>query len=258
MKSANKNKQKSPHNAKIKALIPHIHITERFKWLILCLLLMLIPLGFWSNFFAYGYHYFRCEAQPVEVDGEYYRLSIDNGYGIRPGSDYSHCGAPDGIKRDPRAKANVIYTKQHHDLHKMLTSQYDAYVPQGYDVSELPTDYLGTYSITRFLVKTKTNNQFQLSEMRSGADYDSTGLCNKPPTEHWSGTIIGVDKKGRQVCKTNIGKYVDDYRAGITIDRTAIILKTSGAPTEALNAEVIDIFSSMEQLPSQPGPFEQE
>ncbi len=184
----------------------------------------------------------------MEVAGKYYRIPGDKGYGIHPGSDYSNCSyaAPPGTQRDPSTKAGAGIAKRKADAAAKLR-QHKIYIPKGYTVSNISTSNPGDGLETRFYVTTNTNHRFSVHEMKKGGIYDYTVLCSKPAEENWSGTVIGQDSKGRTICKTNVSKYVKDYNVGITIGKTAIMIKSSDASTVALDAEATAIFSSMEQ-----------
>jgi hypothetical protein len=112
-----KKKQKSSVTPSLSISKRNNRTKAKLTWAVLALLVLLIPLGIWSNLFAYEYYYFKCEGQPLEVDNNYYRVAGDDGYGIRPGSDYSHCSydRPADAKRDPSSKVGAALVKREAD-----------------------------------------------------------------------------------------------------------------------------------------------
>lgn len=230
-----------------------IAITKpRLQWAILILLVASVITAQVSGLYPYAYSYAKCKGEPLEVRGAYYRTSYDENYGIHIGSDYSRCfgESTDGLQRDPSTKvAKVIAKRQSDEAERLkrLSAEYDIYVPNGYKISDINTSEQGDGLQTRFTITTDTNRKFTVREMKKDSDFSYTNLCSKPATPNWSGTIIGKDVKGRDICKTNISKYVTDYVVGINIEKTAIMLKTSNISSEELlNAEAAAIFSSME------------
>jgi hypothetical protein len=227
------------------------------KWAALALLVLLIPVGIWSNLFAYEYYYFKCEGQPLELDDKYYRVAGDDGYGIRPGSDYSKCSydRPADRQRDPSTKVGAALVKRQADEAarlQRLATEHEIYVPTWYKISDIYTTDRGDDGLqTTFSITTSTNHKFEVREMKKESAFSYTDLCSKPATANWSGTVIGRDSKGREVCRTNLSKYIKDYIVGISIGKTAIMLQTPLQQTpatsvEVLNAEAIAIFSAMD------------
>ncbi len=217
-------------------------LKPKIEWAILALLILAIPLAIWSNLFAYEFYYFKCQDKPTEVFGNYYRIPYDKGYGIHPGSDYSHCSysAPPGKIRDPSTKAGMIQAKNN----EVPKADYDLYVPDGYKTSKLPA--LGTSGReTSFTVTTKSNIVFNVREINKDSDFSYTNLCSKPAEGNWNGTVIGKDDKGRAICRTNLNKYIKDYIVGLNIGRTGIMLQTPNGSEELLTSEATAIFNSM-------------
>jgi hypothetical protein len=86
-------------------------------------------------------------------------------------------------------------------------------------------DGLGTI----FYVITTTNHMFSVSEMKSDNYNSYTDLCSKPAEVNWSGTVIDKDSQGRAICRVNPSKYVPDYRVGINIGKTTVMLRIAKA-----------------------------
>jgi hypothetical protein len=124
--------------------------------------------------------------------------------------------------------------------------------PTGYKISELYTTERGDDGLqTTFFLTTSTNHKFDVREMKKESAFSYTDLCSKPATANWSGTVIGRDSKGREVCRADLSKYIKDYIVGANIGKTAIMLQTPlqqipDVSVEVLNAEAIAIFSTME------------
>jgi hypothetical protein len=223
----------------------------RMEWAILIILVLSMIAAQVSGLYPYAYNYARCHDAPIEVRGSYYRLPFDDIYGIHIGSDYSRCfdGLPTDLQRDPSTKAEVAKAKQRAnevDRLKRLAAEYEIYVPKGYTISSIHTSKQGGDLQTAFSVTTNTNHRFDVREMKKDSDFSYTNLCSKPAEENWSGTIIGSDSKGREICRTNISKYIKDYIVGINTGKTAIMLQTPNTEEGLLNAEATALFSAME------------
>ncbi len=219
---------------------------SKIEWVILILLVSLIPIAIWSNLFAYGYYYLKCEDKPLELAGKYYRIPGDEGYGIRPGSDYSNCsyGAPSGAQRDPSTKVGKNIAKKQAEAAEL--ARYTVYTPKGYIITPITKTNYGDRVEANYTITTDSRIQFRVREMKKDSIFSYTNLCSKPAEGSWSGTVIGKDDKGREICRTNISKYIKDYIVGVNIGNTAIMLQTPNASAESLNAEVTAIFSAME------------
>lgn len=248
-----KTKQTPPFVPRVRKIKNTITTKTKIEWAILIALVLLIPIGLWSNLFAYQYYYFKCEGQPLELDGAYYRVSGDKGYGIHPGSDYSKCmyDQPQGVQRDPSTKVGAAMVQRQIDeanRQRRMVAAYDIHAPKGYTITDIVTSERGDGLETQFSVTTKTDHIFRVREMKHDNDFSYTNLCTKPAEGSWSGTIIGQDDKGRDICRTDINQYVDDYIVGMNIGKTAIMLQApiDSAPEELLNAEAAAIFSAME------------
>lgn len=217
-------------------------LKSKIEWAILIILILAVPLAIWSNLFAYGYYYLKCEDRPTEVYGKYYRIPYDKGYGIHPGSDYSNCSysAPAGKVRDPSTKAGAAQATNSQEP----KADYDLYTPDGYKISGLSASGANGAE-TGFTITTQSNVTFRVREMNKDSDFSYTNLCSKPADANWTGTIIGKDSKGRVICRTNLNKYIKDYIVGINIGRTGIMLQAPNNSEELLNAEATAIFSSM-------------
>lgn len=214
----------------------------KIEWIVLVILILIIPIAVWSNIFTYTYFFFKCEDRPVEVYGDYYRIPVDEGYGIHPGSDYSNCSwsAPPGKLRDPRVTARLARLENS----KKPLIDYDLYVPAGYNISDIPNPRASSIGTT-FTATTSSGTVFRISEMNKNSDFSYNSLCSKPADGSWSGTTIGKDNYGRSICRTNLNKYIKDYIVGIDIGRTSIMLQTSIGPEETLNTEATAIFNSL-------------
>jgi hypothetical protein len=204
-----------------------------------------------SGLYPYVYGYAKCKGEPLEVRGGYYRTSYDDNYGIHIGSDYSRCygQSTTDLQRDPSTKiAKAIAKRQADEAERLkrLGSEYEIYVPNGYKISDMDTSEQGDGLQTTFIITTDTNRKFTVREMKKDSEFSYTNLCSKPATPNWSGTIVGKDAKERNICRTNISKYVTDYVVGVNIEKTAIMLRAPNGPAELLNAEAAAIFSSME------------
>lgn len=213
-------------------------------------MMLLIPFAIWFNLFAYEYYYIKCEGQPLEVTGKYYKAPGDEGYGIHPGSDYSHClyEGPAGVQRDPSTKIGAaVAQRQADEANKLrnLASEYKIYVPDGYKMSDITTSNLGDRMETTFTITTDSNRKYRVREMKKDSEFSYTNLCSKPAEGSWSGIVIGNDSKGREICRTDLSKYIKDYIVGINIENTAIMLQTPIGTDEVLNAEVTAIFSTL-------------
>jgi hypothetical protein len=223
----------------------------KLEWGILIILVLSMVVAQVSGLYPYAYNYAKCDGAPLEVRGSYYRIPDDDIYGIHIGSDYSRCfdRTPEDLQRDPSTKigAAIIRNKADNEARlKRLAAEYDIYIPNGYKVSDIHTLEQSDGLVTRFSVTTSTNNKFSVREMKKDDDFSYTNLCSRPASENWSGTIIGKDSKGREICKVNPSKYVKDYIVGINIGKTAIMLQAPNISEELLNAEATAIFSSME------------
>lgn len=224
----------------------------RLQWAILIALVVSVGAAQVSGLYPYVYSYAKCKGEPLEVRGVHYRAPYDENYGIHIGSDYSRCfGEPTSdLQRDPSTKAAKAIAKRQADeveRLKRLSAEYEIYVPTGYKISDINTSEQGDGLQTVFTITTDTNRKFTVREMKKDSDFSYTNLCSKPATPNWSGTIIGRDSKGRDICRTNISKYVTDYVVGVNIEKTAIMLRApNNSPEELLNAEATAIFSSME------------
>ncbi|HEX6415940.1 MAG TPA: hypothetical protein VFZ62_00245 [Candidatus Saccharimonadales bacterium] len=248
--------KKSKNKKKILFRVPFgrrkIEVSKvRLQWSILIILVLSMIFAQVSGFYPYVYNYARCDEAPVEVREGYYRISFDETYGIHFGSDYSYCldELPFSIPRDPATKIGKAEAKAAANQkirREQLAAAYDVHVPVGYDVSEIHTNEYSDEFRTSFLVTTDSGREFYVREMKKDSDFSYTNLCSKPGTENWSGRIIGLDAKGREICKVNPSKYISDYVVGINIGNTAIMLQTPGSEDEALNAEATAIFSAME------------
>lgn len=223
----------------------------KLEWAILIILVVSVVAAQVSGLYPYAYSYAKCHDAPLEVRGGYYRTSYDENYGIHIGSDYSRCfgQSTTDLQRDPSTKAAKAMAKRQADEAerlKRLASEYDIYIPHGYKISDINTSEQGDGLQSTFTVTTSTNRKFTVREMKKDSNFSYTNLCSKPATPNWSGTIIGRDAKGRDICRTNISKYVKDYVIGVNIEKTAIMLRTPDTSAESLNAEATAIFSSME------------
>lgn len=223
---------------------------QTLQVLILCVLVTMVLAAQFSGLYPYAYNYALCNDKPLEVRGNYYRTPSDEEYGIHMGSDYSHCyaGIPEGLQRDPSTKEGmrVAASQKKNSARLAEISDYTVYKPVGYEVLSYRQDDRGDRLDTNYSIVTASGVKFDVSETKKGSSYDYTGICYKPPTENWSGTIIGKDSKGREICKTNLSKFVSRYTAGIYIDKTAIILRTNNISEPQAKEEVAKIFSSME------------
>lgn len=226
----------------------------RLEGVILIILVVSVAAAQVSGLYPYVYNYSKCTDAPLEVRGGYYRLPSDENYGIHLGSDYSRCydgPLPKDLQRDPSTKAAIknaamkAAQKAKDDARIALISDYIVYKPEGYDISDFMQSDYGDRFESNYRIKTANGREFDVSEMKKGASYDYAQNCHKLPTENWSGTIIGLDSTGREICKTNLSKYVTQYTVGMYIDQTAIIMRAKNASEVLLNDEVIKIFSSM-------------
>lgn len=224
----------------------------RLEWAILIALVVSVIAVQVSGLYPYVYSYAKCKGEPLEVMGGYYRTSYDENYGIHIGSDYSRCfgQSTTDLQRDPSTKiAKAIAKRQADEAERLkrLAAEYKIYVPNGYKISDIDTSEQGDGLQTAFTITTDTNRKFTVREMKKDSQFSYTNLCSKAATPNWSGTILGKDAKGRDICRTNISKYVTDYVVGINIEETAIMLRTPNGSEELLNAEATAIFSSMER-----------
>lgn len=215
-------------------------LKAKVEWTVLIILVAAIAFAGWSNLFSYEYYYFKCQDRPTEVFGQYYRIPYDKGYGIHHGSDYSNCtySAPAGKIRDPSTEAGAPKAAPE------VQYDYDVYVPEGYKISRLATLDQGGGE-TSFTITTESGIDFYAREMSKDSDFSYTSLCSKPAEENWSGTIIGVDNRGENICRTNLSKYVDHYTVGINLGRTSIMLEAHTGTDGILNNEATQIFNSM-------------
>jgi hypothetical protein len=226
---------------------------SRLEWAILIILIVSVTAAQVSGLYPYIYNYARCDGAPLEVRGSYYRIPYDDIYGIHIGSDYGRCfdGLPTDLQRDPSTKAERAKEKKQADEAnrlKRLAAEYKIYVPNGYAISSINTSEQGDGLQTMFSIIVDGDRRFSVREMKKDSDFSYTNLCSKPAEENWSGTIIGKDDKGREICRTNISKYIKEYIVGINIGETAIMLQAANntaEESESLNAEAIAIFSTM-------------
>lgn len=185
----------------------------------------------------------------MELEGKYYRIPGDKGYGIHHGSDYHICSyaQPPGYQRDPSTLAGAVQIREANQLYKQEhpLPNYTVYVPSGYKISEITTGEQGGQPETTFYLTTSTGIHFTVYELQKDGDFSYTNLCSKPAQVNWSGTIIGHDSAGREICKTNPSKYVTDYIVGVNIGNTGLMLETANNPNVDLNAQATAIFSSM-------------
>jgi hypothetical protein len=223
---------------------------QRLELFILIILVLSIAAAQFSGLYPYVYNYAICKDKPLEVMGNYYRLPFDKEYGIHPGSDYSRCydgPLPKDLQRDPQTEAAkkkaVLDNKD--KLRIAEISDYTVYKPEGYSISSYRQLDSGDRFESNYEVTTPSGTKFYVSEMKKGASYDYVGNCYKPQSENWSGTIIGHDSKGHEICKTNLSKYVTQYTVGMYIDQTAIIMRTKNTSETTLNNEATKIFNSM-------------
>lgn len=229
---------------------------SRLEWTILIILIGSAVLAQVSGLYPYVYNYAKCQDAPIEVRGSYYRVFVDDSYGIHPGSDYSHClvDTPSNLQRDPSTKVGaklVEEAKKQAIVAKNRTNFTDAvdgytvYTPQGFNITKLSkagsSDYIQTlYSVPY------NDITFSVSEGKKSSDFSYTNLCSRPANGSWSGVVIGSDDKGRDICRTNINKYINNYVVGINIGNTAIMLKAPLDKSDAeLNAAATALFSSM-------------
>jgi len=220
------------------------------KWLILVLLIMLLPVAHLFGFFSFAHSYLRCEDLPVEINGQHYRTPTDDGYGLHVGSKYVCYGEiPSGVQRDPSTVAGkkIAALKAKEAERFALLSNYNVYKPEGYNISFFRQSDNGDRFDTQFIIKSDRGIAYDVLETKKGSSYDYVEQCSKPPTENWSGTVIGVDDSGRDICRINLSKYITRYTVGIYIDNTAIILQTKSNAEQELNAEVVKIFSAMKK-----------
>lgn len=239
----NKNKDKKNKKNKISK--------AKLEWITLVLLVLSMAVAQVSGFYPYVYYYAKCGDKPLEVRGSSYRIPYDNTYGIHMGSDYSRCfdELPKDLQRDPFSKAGAAMVKKQADEEdrlKRLAAEYEVYVSRGYEISKIYTSEQGDGLRTTFSITTDANHKFSVREMKKDSDFSYTNLCSKLAQENWSGTVIGKDNKGREICRTNISKYIKDYIVGINIGKTAIMLQAPNTSEELLNNEAAAIFSSME------------
>jgi hypothetical protein len=222
----------------------------KIELLVLIILVTLIPLGIWSNAFAYEYYYLKCQDQPMELEGKYYRLPADKGYGIHPGSDYHVCDSkpPQGYTRDLSTIAGKAFAKEAQFQYERLHPKpnYALYIPEGHSFSALKTiTGGGGKPVTNFYVATPDNLTFTIQEMTKDNDFSYTNLCTKPGDANWTGTVIAHDSADREICRVNPSKYITSYFAGINIGNTAVMLSIAKDPTTDLTAQVTAIFSAM-------------
>lgn len=223
----------------------------RLQWVVLATLVTFMAAAQFSGLYPYMYGYARCDGPPVEIRGSYYRVFVDENYGIHPGSDYAYCldELPTNLERDPStrvAKAEMKKLEDEANRLERLADEYEIYIPDGYEISEVRTSEQGDGLQTSFSV-ISSNPKFTVREMGKDSDFSYTNLCSRPAAGSWSGTIIGSDSKGRDVCRVNINKYIKDYIVGINIGKTAIMLRTSNSDEEdLLNSEAIKIFNAMQ------------
>lgn len=219
---------------------------QKIELFILILLVMIVGIAQFSGFYPYVYSYAICKDKPLEIRGDYYRLPFDKNYGIHPGSDYSRCydgPLPTDLTRDP---SNFTAFKEKEAARIASISDYTVYLPDGYRVSSYNQADRRDRFDTRFIIETDSGIKFNVSEVKKGSDFEYTQLCYKAPIENWSGTIIGKDVQGREICKTNLSKYIKNYIVSIYIGNTAIKLETiPGTSEDILNDEATKIFSSM-------------
>lgn len=245
-----KKKQFSSTNTLFNAPKKRFISKTKIQWLILIVLTAIIPFAIWSNIFAYEYNYIRCEGRPFEITGRFFKAPSDEGYGIHPGSDYSKClyEKPAGLQRDPSTKLGAAELQKQADEAsrvKNLASAYKIYIPNGYKISELHASDLGDRMETTYTITTNSNHKYHVREMQKDSDFSYTNLCSKPAEGSWSGTIIGKDNKGREICRTNLSKYIQDYIVGVNIENTAVMLQTPIDNADVLNNEATAIFNAM-------------
>lgn len=243
----NKSNQKSLKRKKIPIS------KTKLEWLILIILILFIPIGIWTNLFAYGYNYIRCEGKPIELDGMYYRSPYDEGYAIRNGSNYNFClfENPPNAQRDPSTKIGADIALKN-DLANIKQSSMHAkhviYTPSGYKIQNIDTRQNGNELMTRYEILADDGIIFNAEVMPENSHFNYANICSKPASKNWSGNIIGKDRNGHSICKTNNSRYVKSYTVGITIDKTAIVLRNGDYPSEELLDPVAkDIFGSMEK-----------
>ena len=233
------------------------NIKSKILWIVLILLISAIPLAMWSNIFAYEYNYFRCEGKPLEVKGKYYKVSSDEGYGIHPDSNYDTCvhESTAGLQRDPSTKAGAALLKKHNDHQAAEAtrlkdiSAYKIYTPKYYKISDVISSDYGDRVETRFQLTTNTGSVFNVQEVKKGNAFSYADLCSKPASKNWSGTIIGKDQSGRDICRTNPNKYMTQYTVAMNMNETAIMLRGDPKSGDPSVAEVTNIFNSMELYP---------
>jgi hypothetical protein len=223
---------------------------QKLEIFILIFLVLSMAIAQLSGLYPYVNSYAICKDKPLEVRGNYYRLPFDKEYGIHPGSDYSRCydgPLPEDLQRDPSTiaamKKVALQSKDGARIREI--SDYTVYKPEGYTVSSYNQSDYGDRLESNYKITTPNGTEFDVSEMKKGASYDYVGNCYQKPTENWSGTIIGHDSKGREICMTNLSKYVTQYTVGIYIDQTAIILRSKSTAEAQLSNEATKIFSSM-------------
>lgn len=231
--------------------------------LILTLLILLIPLGIYTNFFAFEFRYFQCRDWPLELRGSYYRLPSDEGYGIHSDSDYSYCQFeyPRNSIRDPSTTMGAkIAAKKAETEQKMRDFSpsvlgFTLYTPKNYKVSKLPDTHALNMqnSEVRYAITTNGGFDFDARVMSKNSNMSYTNLCSRPSSENWSGVVIGKDSAGRDICRAQLSKYIKKYIVGVNIGNTGIMLQAPlGKISEkSLDAEVTRIFSSMEAYPSE-------
>lgn len=218
------------------------------EWFVLTALVLLVLTAYFSGLYSYVYGYAKCDDTPLEVRGSYFRLPYDENYGIHAGSDYSHCSGerPTGLERDPSTKAGAQLleaSRKEKDFSHGAVG-FTVYTPEAYEITHFyksgsENDVQVSYFVTL------NNTRYRVRVMKKDSTYSYTNLCSQPPTEKWSGEIIGMDATGHKICRI-VSTYIDEYVVGINIGNSAIMLHTPIDKSEALlNSDARVLFDAM-------------
>jgi hypothetical protein len=209
------NKQKI--KKQVSKLNRKISFVRSMQWIFLAVLLFAVTFGYLSGFFAYEYGYFKCGDKPLELDGRYYRIPGDKGYGIHPSSDYHICtyGQPPGLQRDPTTKAGAKMAGDYANGFNKKTD-YTIYVPENYQTTDLSQFPHGTGVETNFTITTE-GMFFSIREMKKGVDSSYTELCVNSVPDGFTRKAFGKDNRGNEICNTH-SRHLSQYNSALAVN----------------------------------------